>query len=103
MCRDCVKTEYPSRGNICLENGSYLMNYAGCVECKKKDFVMITNRATDEEDGEEIITYDRWIPRFTGTENGSHMEDLHWTSRYSARWNALNGFQCISMGFFNLV
>ena len=39
------------------------------------------------------------IPRFTGTENGRHMEDLRWTSRYSAHWNTLNGFQCISIGF----
>ena len=28
------------------------------------------------------------------------MEDLHRTVSYSAHWNALNGFQCISMGFF---
>ena len=28
------------------------------------------------------------------------VEDLRWTSRYSAHWNALNGFQCISNGFF---
>ncbi|XP_042302765.1 protein Churchill [Sceloporus undulatus] len=58
MCGGCVKTEYPSRGNTCLENGSYLMNFVGCIECKKKEFVMITNRAREEEDGEEIITYD---------------------------------------------
>nr|XP_060628587.1 protein Churchill isoform X2 [Anolis sagrei ordinatus] len=58
MCGGCVKTEYPSRGNTCLENGSYLLNYVGCTECKKRDFVMITNRAREEEDGEEIITYD---------------------------------------------
>ncbi|KAJ7305087.1 hypothetical protein JRQ81_010913 [Phrynocephalus forsythii] len=29
----------------------------GCVECKKRDFLIITNKTT-EEDGEEIITYD---------------------------------------------
>ena len=28
------------------------------------------------------------------------MEDLRWTSRYFTHWNALNGFQCISVGFF---
>ena len=28
------------------------------------------------------------------------MEDLHWTASYSAHWNALSGFQCVSMGFF---
>ncbi|TFJ98513.1 U1 small nuclear ribonucleoprotein 70 kDa [Platysternon megacephalum] len=45
-------------GNTCLENGSFLLNYVGCVECNKRDFVLIANRATEEEDGEEIITYD---------------------------------------------
>ncbi|XP_077176995.1 protein Churchill isoform X5 [Paroedura picta] len=36
MCGGCVKTKYPSRGNTCLENGSYLLNYLGCTEyvCK---------------------------------------------------------------------
>ncbi|XP_077789742.1 protein Churchill isoform X1 [Podarcis muralis] len=58
MCGGCVKTEYPSRGNTCLENGSYLMNYVGCIECKKKDFVLITNKVAEDDDGEEIITYD---------------------------------------------
>ncbi|KAM9146848.1 protein Churchill isoform 1-T1 [Pangshura tecta] len=58
MCGGCVETEYPSRGNTCLENGSFLLNYVGCVECNKRDFVLIANRATEEEDGEEIITYD---------------------------------------------
>uniref|UniRef100_K7FTV0 Protein Churchill n=1 Tax=Pelodiscus sinensis TaxID=13735 RepID=K7FTV0_PELSI len=46
------------QGNTCLENGSFLLNYVGCVECNKRDFVLITNRATDDDDGEEIITYD---------------------------------------------
>ena len=27
------------------------------------------------------------------------MEDLRWVSRYSAHWNTLNSFQCVSMGF----
>ena len=40
------------------------------------------------------------IPRFTGTKNSRRMEDLGWMSTYSAHWNALNGFQCVSMGFF---
>ena len=28
------------------------------------------------------------------------MEDLCWTVSYSVHWNTLNGFQCVSMGFF---
>ncbi|KAJ0061131.1 hypothetical protein NL108_008810, partial [Boleophthalmus pectinirostris] len=45
-------------GNTCLENGSYLMNYQGCANCHHRDFVLISNKSTEDEDGEEIVTYD---------------------------------------------
>ncbi|XP_043776075.1 protein Churchill isoform X4 [Cervus elaphus] len=59
MCVDCVEKEYPNRGNICLENGSFLLNFTGCAVCSKRDFMLITNKSLKEEDGEEIVTYDR--------------------------------------------
>ncbi|KAJ6665510.1 hypothetical protein lerEdw1_003351 [Lerista edwardsae] len=81
MCRGCVKTEYLSRGNTCLENGSYLLNFVGCIECKKRDFVMITNRTEEEEDGEEIITYDRkevkFLYSFHRFSDGSLIEEVY--------------------------
>ncbi|XP_062324253.1 protein Churchill isoform X1 [Osmerus eperlanus] len=58
MCNGCVQKEYPDRGSICLENGSYLMNYLACANCHQRDFVLISNKSTEEEDGEEIVTYD---------------------------------------------
>ncbi|XP_052502980.1 protein Churchill isoform X1 [Budorcas taxicolor] len=58
MCVDCVEKEYPNRGNICLENGSFLLNFTGCAVCSKRDFMLITNKSLKEEDGEEIVTYD---------------------------------------------
>ncbi|XP_012869221.1 PREDICTED: LOW QUALITY PROTEIN: protein Churchill [Dipodomys ordii] len=58
MCGDCVEKEYPNRGNTCLENGSFLLNFTGCAVCSKRDFMLITNKSLKEEDGEEIITYD---------------------------------------------
>ncbi|XP_005991558.1 protein Churchill [Latimeria chalumnae] len=58
MCRACVQREYPDRGKTCLENGSFLLNYVCCAVCSKRDFVLITNKAIEEEDGEEIVTYD---------------------------------------------
>ena len=42
------------------------------------------------------------IPRYTGTENGHRIEDLRWTSRYSAHWNALNRFSMHFNGFFKI-
>lgn len=48
-----------AQGNTCLENGSYLMNYLGCAHCHQRDFVLISNKDTDDDDGEEIVTYDR--------------------------------------------
>uniref|UniRef100_A0A3Q3KFN8 Protein Churchill n=1 Tax=Monopterus albus TaxID=43700 RepID=A0A3Q3KFN8_MONAL len=58
MCNGCVQKEYPDRGNTCLENGSYLMNYLGCANCHQRDFVLISNKAAEDDDGEEIVTYD---------------------------------------------
>ncbi|XP_053080544.1 protein Churchill isoform X2 [Acinonyx jubatus] len=58
MCGGCVEKEYPNRGNICLENGSFLLNFTGCAVCNKRDFMLITNKSLKEEDGEEIVTYD---------------------------------------------
>ncbi|XP_073853641.1 protein Churchill isoform X7 [Macaca fascicularis] len=58
MCGDCVEKEYPNRGNTCLENGSFLLNFTGCAVCSKRDFMLITNKSLKEEDGEEIVTYD---------------------------------------------
>ena len=40
------------------------------------------------------------IPRFTGSENGSPYGGSSLDGEFSAHWNALKGFQCISMGFF---
>ncbi|EDO36771.1 predicted protein [Nematostella vectensis] len=58
MCRDCVKQQLPDRGNMCLDNGSYLWNFQGCKECGQKDPVKIVDRqTTEDEDGEETITY----------------------------------------------
>ncbi|XP_036110873.1 protein Churchill isoform X1 [Molossus molossus] len=47
-----------AEGNICLENGSFLLNFTGCAVCGKRDFMLITNKSLKEEDGEEIVTYD---------------------------------------------
>jgi hypothetical protein len=48
--------------NICLENGSYLLNFAGCSQCKKKEPIAVENRVKDEsEDGQEAVTYQRKI------------------------------------------
>ncbi|KAM8920738.1 protein Churchill [Pelodytes ibericus] len=58
MCGGCVQEEYPDRGNTCLETGSFLLNYVSCAQCNKRDFVLIANKASGEDDGEEIITFD---------------------------------------------
>ncbi|KAM9420722.1 protein Churchill isoform 1-T1 [Salvelinus alpinus] len=52
------RSQHQNKGNTCLENGSYLMNYLGCANCHQRDFVLISNKATEDEDGEEIVTYD---------------------------------------------
>ncbi|CAH3182604.1 unnamed protein product [Porites lobata] len=63
MCQDCVKEKHPQRGTICLESGSYLMNFASCIACGRKEPLKITDKSTEEdEDGEELITYKHVCP-----------------------------------------
>lgn len=58
MCRECVKQILPSRGNVCIESGSYLLNFKGCVVCGAKEALNITDHNKQEDDnGEEQITY----------------------------------------------
>ena len=33
MCRKCLAAVRPNRGNMCLEGGHYLLNFAGCAAC----------------------------------------------------------------------
>uniref|UniRef100_A0A8C3G386 Protein Churchill n=1 Tax=Cyclopterus lumpus TaxID=8103 RepID=A0A8C3G386_CYCLU len=33
-------------------------DYLRCAKCNQRDFVLISNKATEDEDGEEIVTYD---------------------------------------------
>ena len=48
--------------SICLDNGSYLPNFAGCSQCGEKTSVVIQNRITTEDElDEEKITYQRKI------------------------------------------
>ena len=43
-----------------MESGSYLMNFASCIACGRKEPLKITDKSTEEdEDGEELITYKR--------------------------------------------
>lgn len=45
---------------MCLENGSYLWNFAACKECGKKDPIVIAHRTEHEdEEEEEFVTYKR--------------------------------------------
>ncbi|XP_041262167.1 protein Churchill isoform X3 [Onychostruthus taczanowskii] len=61
MCGGCVGTEYPERGTTCLEGGSFLLNFVGCAQCGRRDFVLVSNRAEELDGGEEIVTYDRAV------------------------------------------
>ncbi|XP_010562677.1 PREDICTED: protein farnesyltransferase subunit beta-like [Haliaeetus leucocephalus] len=58
MCGGCVGTEYPERGTTCLEGGSFLLNFVGCAQCGRRDFVLLGNRAAGLHGGDEIVTYD---------------------------------------------
>uniref|UniRef100_UPI00358E1CD4 protein Churchill n=1 Tax=Myxine glutinosa TaxID=7769 RepID=UPI00358E1CD4 len=57
MCVDCVKSQFPDRGNTCLEAGAYLLNYDRCAACQERDVLQSSHRSREEVDEEEIITY----------------------------------------------
>jgi len=58
MCQQCVKETFPRRESICLENGSYFMNFAECIVCHRKDSLVVRNRHIEEDDEQEVITYE---------------------------------------------
>jgi hypothetical protein len=47
MCKECVKTKLPERGTMCLETGSYFLNFKGCKECGN---MLISNIDIEKED-----------------------------------------------------
>ncbi|KAL8619557.1 hypothetical protein ACOMHN_019613 [Nucella lapillus] len=55
MCNECVKEEFPERDTMCLETGSYMLNYKGCAHCGGRE-VDIKNRVVTE-DVDELVTY----------------------------------------------
>ena len=40
------------QGSTCLEDGAYLLNYAGCSQCQSKGFLEEEERARTESRGE---------------------------------------------------
>ncbi|CAG0887218.1 unnamed protein product [Darwinula stevensoni] len=58
MCNECVKEESPDRGRICLEIGSYLLNFRACANCEHKGELVIVDREVIQEGDTEVIVYD---------------------------------------------
>jgi hypothetical protein len=58
------------------------MNYLGCVNCHQRDFVLISNKTMEDEDGEEIVTYDRKLTFILLSRHGPFQP------RYSAAMHA---------------
>lgn len=57
MCRNCVVVPYPDRGRMCLDNGAFLANFSGCVQCRRKDSAKIDNRLqSSNTENEEQVT-----------------------------------------------
>lgn len=56
MCEGCVREEFPDRDSMCVDSGSYMINFIRCFECQSQDMKIINRNCTDIED-EERITY----------------------------------------------
>lgn len=57
MCKSCVKEQCPDRGRVCLETGSYLVNYRSCSKCSTKDPLIIADMSSEETELTEVVTY----------------------------------------------
>lgn len=56
MCHLCVREEYPDRDSLCVEQGSYMINFDKCKHCGEKELTT-RDRICNDSDEEEIITY----------------------------------------------
>ncbi|BFZ11647.1 hypothetical protein BsWGS_14686 [Bradybaena similaris] len=56
MCERCVREEYPDRESLCVDNGSYMINFLKCCQCGSRDLKMANRSCTEAED-EEVIHY----------------------------------------------
>ncbi|XP_032919556.1 protein Churchill isoform X2 [Catharus ustulatus] len=92
MCGGCVGTEYPERGTTCLEGGSFLLNFVGCAQCGRRDFVLVSNRAEGLQGEEEIVTYDHLC------KNCHHLIARHeYTFSVVDDYQSLKGFRASSL------
>eukprot|EP01086_Lenisia_limosa_P008500 TRINITY_DN30072_c0_g1_i1.p1 TRINITY_DN30072_c0_g1~~TRINITY_DN30072_c0_g1_i1.p1 ORF type:complete len:115 (-),score=16.54 TRINITY_DN30072_c0_g1_i1:6-350(-) len=60
MCQHCIVQPLEDRGSICLESGTYYVNYKGCVKCGGgMADLRVIEMATeeDEEEMSEEVTY----------------------------------------------
>ena len=48
---------------VCVESGSYMVNFAGCSQCNKKEEIRVNNREEDFEEEEESVRYQRKYSR----------------------------------------
>ncbi|KAK6997599.1 protein Churchill-like isoform X2 [Biomphalaria glabrata] len=56
MCQGCVKEEFPDRESLCVDQGSYMLNFSKCCNCGALD-MKIANRSCVDSEQEEVITY----------------------------------------------
>uniref|UniRef100_A0A8D2PSH2 Protein Churchill n=1 Tax=Zosterops lateralis melanops TaxID=1220523 RepID=A0A8D2PSH2_ZOSLA len=79
-------------GTTCLEGGSFLLNFVGCAQCGRRDFVLVDNRAEGLDGGEEIVTYDHLC------KNCHHLIARHeYTFSVVDDYQSLKGFRAASL------
>jgi Churchill protein len=62
MCKDCVKEAFVDRGRCALERGCYLLNFAGCIKCQRRDdFLEEKNLVHTEEQEDEAELFEETL------------------------------------------
>jgi len=82
MCQKCIREEFPDRGNMCLEEGSYYQNFSGCTECHGHDVLKVDNRTRlEDKEGVETVTYDH-VCKICGHVIAVHSWSFHVEEEY---------------------
>jgi len=53
MAMTCVQL------TVCLDNGEFYPNFAGCAHCSGSDVLHVQNRVIHQDEDEETVTYER--------------------------------------------
>lgn len=59
MCRECVRSERPDRGSMCLDSGAFFLNFLGCASCQAVQLTTANKEVAEDDIGNETVAFMR--------------------------------------------